>query len=185
MACINSDNFSASDLLIFIESIEKISNLEKSKRERQQQFQAQQLAKTLRYLDQEYPCSSSSSTLSSTDEPEYEDLNIEEKQIVCHYAVKDIINNWDSEDQGYESISLEMNENLNTNDGYELCYDDLYRIPLSSMESTKISESFPSVSSTGIYEDISGKQLLRESKKKMTLKRRLLDLIRKQFKSIS
>lgn len=168
MACVDSDKFSASDLCLFIESIEKINQIERLRRERQLQYRAQYLAETLRYLDQQYPASSSS-TLSSTDDPEDESIleNIEEKEILYngpHYAVKDLIY-----DETYRDVKNSTNSTGLMQNVYchidradvENSYEDHYRswqtriYDKHCLASTKISQSRSScISSIGIYEQI-------------------------------
>lgn len=165
MACVNSDKFSASDLSIFIESIEQITRMERKKKERMQQHRAQYLADTLRYLDQQYPARSSS-TLSSTDEPEDESVleNIEEKEIACHYAVKDLIydSTYEEKQVSYDECTGAAVQNeycqIGDCDDYNQCADvdysfasGIYSMPLDCLESTKISRS---ASYNNVYEQI-------------------------------
>lgn len=182
MASIDCGNFSASDLQLFIESIEKITNVERIKHERQLQLRAEYLSNTLRYLEQQYPASNSSSATSSTEnlvEGEENVIDIEEKTICYHYAVNDIIFNgpWQNDDkdsnQYYEAIN--GNGNNDISGSYE-------------------SASLPSITSSDFYENVStidsstaSYEEPLEISAKISLKKRLLDLMRqhclKQAKS--
>uniref|UniRef100_A0A1B0BFY0 SDA1 middle domain-containing protein n=1 Tax=Glossina palpalis gambiensis TaxID=67801 RepID=A0A1B0BFY0_9MUSC len=77
---VNTNQFSPEDLLILVESIEQITLAKQMKRTRKQQKRAKYLAKTLNYLDQQYPVRFSR-TLSSINTPLNESLGgtIEQK----------------------------------------------------------------------------------------------------------
>lgn len=160
MVSIDSNKFSASDLCLFIDSIEKISRMECKKRERKQQRRAQRLAKALRNLDQQSV--NTSSTLSSTDRPHDESLseNVEQKEISYEYAGAESIfaNSSSNEENNVEYNSSAFSRN-------EYCEIDAtkdnnisnYTQPLDCLESTKMSTSSTpeSTNSSEMYENIS------------------------------
>ncbi|XP_073847826.1 disrupted underground network [Musca autumnalis] len=178
MASVNCENFSSSDLRLFIESLEKISNMEKKKHKMRLQKQAQRLIETLRYLEQQYP-SSCSSTLSSADHPEYEADDIEEKEIPCYFSAN---NSSESEDEGMESMTsddyYQMDETEVESFVEQLCS------PLENLESTKVSSTMTSEcseeESTEECSQDSGNATA-EIVKKKSLKKRLITLMRQGF----
>lgn len=189
MASINCENFSSNDLRLFIESLEKISNMEKKKHERQLQKQAQYLVETLRYLDQQYSASSSS-TLSSADHPEDEADDIEEKEIPIYYSNAEIIDNYSSttsEDEGMESMASEEYYQIDENE-MQSFVEELYSAPLENLESTNIFTSMSSMCSEAMTTkeetQDSGNGTTEKAKKK-SLKKRLVTLMRQSFSKSS
>lgn len=187
MASVNCEQFSSNDLRLFIESLEKISALEKLKQERKLQKRARYLVETLRYLDQQYP-TSYSKTLSSPADPEYETITIEEKEILSLDMVQDMIydslSSSASEDEGIGSMESNEYDEIDT-DRHEQSYiDALYSNPMNCLESTKISEC-PSDEMTPIASISSSVSYDEPHKviKKKSLKKRLFQLIRQTLKN--
>lgn len=178
MFSIDCKKFATNDLEIFIESIEKIMKVEKSRRERHQKFKYQILKETS-CETRDFPyLVKNSSKLMPTHDPADEEVDIEEPQLL---AVTDTTYNVDaSEDGGYESISLQENEYLQIiKDDYEICYDDVHSIPLYTMETGKILESIRSYSSFGTYEEIFASNFTKVPGKKSTFRQCLSDLLHK------
>lgn len=133
-AFVNCDKFSASDLAIFIESMEQITRMESLKRQRLQRNRAKYLAATLRYLDQQYPAYSSS-TLSSTDRPEEESVleSFEQKHIGYNSTRLVQQNQYEvvHQHQGYAKIEEQ-------DDSIMSCHTTLYSLPFECVASTKL-----------------------------------------------
>lgn len=156
---IDSDSFSASDLSLFIDSIEKITDMERKKMQRRQQRQARHLAKTLKYMDDQKKSGNGSTTLSSTTDAKCLSRlePVDEEEISYDYAGQSELDNHSSDEEqnvDYDSTSLEQNEYYEIEDKSRSATS--YTKPVDCLESTKISTSTQSMSSaSGVYEDIS------------------------------
>lgn len=168
MACVNSDKFSANDLVLFIESLEQISRMESSRKQKRQKHRERNFG--VNYLEPSY-CDGSSSTLKASDNTADESFLEKLKEDPIAY---------NSTCVSYNQYSLMDPTNLYNNVQDKSFNTDLYSMPFGCASSTKFDDCYYETLNTFNHQYEDPGYVIKHTKAKYKLS--LFGLVRKKYK---